>query len=269
MTKLAAMQRAFYRAVAFGHDADLSADIDGRRFTPAQRLSIYRNNSYEGFRATLAATFPVIEKLVGQGGFRGLALDYLGAHPSRQGNLTEFGRHFPRFLVERYEQSVLDYLAAIAALEWAYQAAMCAADAECLRVESLAHVPSEDWDQLSLRLHPAVRLVSSDYPLLSIWKANRDARQVMDKGVLEGDGERVVLHRTHAHIEFRAVDCGEFALLTAFAEELSLSEALDLALQVEPTFDFEQVLTRAFGLELFSDYALAPELPTASNLANV
>ncbi len=262
MTDLELVQRDFYRAIAFGHDKAISEAIVGGRLTPAQRLRIYRNNAYEGFRKSLSATYPVVERLLGQGCFRGLALDYVQLHPSCRGDLTEFGRHFPRFLTGRYEHTVFGYLTDVASLEWAYQEAMCAADASSLRVESLADMHAESWDRLCLCLHPAVRLLSSDYPVLTVWNSNREDPQTKTAVDLERGGERVVLHRTEEHIEFRTVDVGEFALLSALDQALPFGTALEQALSADPRFDLERTLIHAFGLGLFSDYTLAPESPS-------
>src|SRR5215471_7687938 len=55
------------------------------------RLQIYRNNLHAGFTKTLALEFPVIQRLIGPGCFSQLALEFLGYHPSRSGDLHHVG----------------------------------------------------------------------------------------------------------------------------------------------------------------------------------
>ncbi len=65
---------------------------------PAQRLQIYRNNHRLSSRATLLATYPVIERLGGADWFRQSAARYIASFPSTSGDLQNLGEYYPEFL---------------------------------------------------------------------------------------------------------------------------------------------------------------------------
>ena len=70
---------------------------------PPANLAVYRNNASFTFRETLSRTFPVVHRRVGDDYFRQLAVAYRERHPSRSGDLHDFGREFAEFLGEHLE----------------------------------------------------------------------------------------------------------------------------------------------------------------------
>tara|TARA_R110002096_G_scaffold434311_2_gene655463 strand:+ start:2924 stop:3694 length:771 start_codon:yes stop_codon:yes gene_type:complete len=256
MPDLITLQRRFHRAVTGGAETNIVRHIRAGALQPTDRLQIYRNNTYEGFRSALAAAYPVIERLVGQGCFRGLALGYVHEHSSTRGDLTHYGRHLPSLLRARYRHSGFDYLYDIARLEWAYQEVMMAADATSLRPEDIAHIEPARLPDLCLHLHPAVRLVGSTYPILGIWQSNRAGQASVDAIDLGRGGESVLLRRTQCDVELSLLSNSEYALLDACTAGRSLAGALDAALAREPDFDLNDALRRAFTSGIFSGYSL-------------
>ncbi len=256
MRKLAILQRQFSRAILAGDETELLQHVNGGLLQPAERFRIYRNNVYEGFRSALATAFPVVERLVGQGCFRGLALNYVHAYPSSRGDLGCYGQYFAELLRERYEHSAFDYLGDIARLEWAYQEVMMAADAESLRGEDLVTVEPPVRQHLRLGLHPAVRLIGSSYPILDIWRSNRRGRDEQINIGTNGRGDNVVLYRTFESVELQKVSAAELHLLSACARGFSLSQATANALAIDPDFDLQEALGRAFWLGFFSEFTL-------------
>ena len=149
MLALRELQTRFTDALFDGADAAVQGEIVADGVSVAERIDIYRNNLREGFSKALAIGFPVIEKLVGAEYFRQLALDFLGAHPSRAGNLHHIGAPFPAFLRERFAETEYAYLTDVAALEWACEEALVAPDAAPISADDLREI-----DQLvSGRIH--------------------------------------------------------------------------------------------------------------------
>ena len=255
MSALESLQRQFHNAIVGGDESAILNHIKGGFLKPAERLRIYRNNAYEGFRQTLASAFPVIERLVGQGCFRGLALDYFHSYPSDSGDLGTYGQFFARLLRRRYADSTFDYLHDVALLEWAYQEVMMAADAGVLRARDIADVAPNDYEHLCLHLHPAVRLVRSKYPILSIWQSNRQGEHPVTLNI-HGAAECVVLHRTPRSVELQKLDAAELVLLDACAGGCSITVASERALSIDPSLDLQNALNRAFAIGVFSDYSL-------------
>ena len=91
MPSLRELQQNAYRAIV------LEDDARGRGLN-VSRLSVYRNNARETFRKTLAATYPVVRRLVGEQCFRGLARSYSHDFPSRSGDLGRYGAELATLL---------------------------------------------------------------------------------------------------------------------------------------------------------------------------
>lgn len=229
MPSLHDLQRAFGTALLFGDGATIEPHIFANGIEPAARLRIYRNNTREGFLTTLRAAYPVLRRLVGEDYFRQMALEYRERSPSPSGNLHHAGERLPEFLARRYEQTEYRYFPDVARLEWAFQEVLVAADHAALDVDSLQRVAPADYPGLVFTLHPAARLVSSEFPVLTIWNANQpgvDADQIIDLG---SGAEHVLLLRTSEDVELRRLDTAEFIFLSSVARGVTLAHAAEAA----------------------------------------
>ncbi|MDW8260680.1 MAG: DNA-binding domain-containing protein, partial [Gammaproteobacteria bacterium] len=221
----------------------------------------YRRNWRENGCRTLQLEFPVIVRLVGADYFRQTACEYLQAHPSRSGDLHHLGRAWPAFLRAKFADSEYAYLADVAVLEWALQEAMIAAD-DTRRFDptGLAALAPEVLERLRLAVHPAVRVVSSAYPILRIWEANQP--DIADPPLidLQSGGEHVLIVRPQRASSLLRLDAGAAACLRALSAGEPLGAALDAALAQEPTFDLQAALTRWVDNRIL----VAWSLPTTS-----
>jgi hypothetical protein len=234
--------------------------IHGGAFSAAERLSIYRNNRSENFLSLLAKEFPVIERLVGTDFFRQTGRQYLAAHPSRSGDLFHAGREFPAFLARQFTDTPHAYLSDVARLEWAYQEAMVAADSEAsFDLAGLGSVPQTRQPDLRLLPHPALRLVRSAYPVVTIWQANQpdgDNEKVID---LDSGGEQALLHRPVRSTRIATIDAGAAQFLDSVLQGESLGPSLDMALAVDPHFDLSAALMPWVRERVFVGWTLAEE----------
>lgn len=208
--------------------------------TPQQRLDIYRHNLFDSLTAALAAVYPTVEQLVGDGFFRFAAHAYIAAHPSRSGNLHDFGEHLPAFLAQFEPASSLPYLPDSARLDWAWHrvfhtTARPAADPAVV-LARVAALPDETRLQLRAQLQPAVQLLASPYPVLRIWQMNH--AQGDDAPVDLDAGGQCVLVATRGHdVQLIALSAAEHALLQALAEGAALGEAVAAALALDAGLD--------------------------------
>jgi hypothetical protein len=250
------LQMRFVDAL-FGGNADgVTAQIEGNGVDPAKRLDIYRNNLREGFTKALAIGFPVIERLVGVEYFRALALDFLHAHPSRAGNLHHIGAPFPAYLRERFADTEYSYLGDVAALEWAHEEAILAADAAPIAASVLAAVEPARYEELLFQLHPACGLVRSPFPIVRIWRANQPDSSADETIDLGSGGDSVLVLRTPECIEFHRLPAGDFAALEAFAHGAPLGVALDAAQAADPAFNLNAALRGFLALGIITSVAL-------------
>jgi hypothetical protein len=251
MNGLHELQRDFTRSVLQG-EATIADRIRPNGLTTAQRLAVYRNNTFLGLAEALRDGYPVVNRLVGDGFFNGLARAYVAHHPPQSGCLLEYGDRFPAFAAEYPPAQWLPYLPDVARLEWLWQVAFHEADADGLDLSALAAVPAERHGELRLRPHPTARLMASDYPVLRIWEANQEGFAGDDCINLQDGGCRLLLFRPGLDVEIHALDAGDHAFLTALSEDATLTEALEQALIADGRFDLPASLGRWIGLGLFT-----------------
>jgi hypothetical protein len=213
----------------------------GRVFGAGQSVSpreqIYRNNVFISLTGALADVYPVVQRLVGEKFFAQLARRYMRAHPSRSGNLHDFGSQLTGFITSLSASIGLPYLADVAALEWACHEAFHAAEAAPLDVSRLI-----DPENAKAPLHPATRLVASRYPVLAIWQANQaDEPGLVD---LDAGADWLVVLRRELQVEILRSTPGEFSLLAALRNGTALGEACEAALAAEPALDLSAALGR-------------------------
>lgn len=176
---LAELQARFAAALRAGADDSSDSAIafsgcvvdDG--LAPAARLQVYRNNVRATFERALARSFPVLKRRVGDEYFARLSSDYGRDHPSQSGDLHWAGRRFPEWIGSRLDGTDYAWLADLARLEWACEEALVSERLPVAPGDSLARVRPEELSDAMLSLQPALRLVSSRFPVWSVWQANQ------------------------------------------------------------------------------------------------
>lgn len=138
----------------------------------ARRFAVYRNNVTLSLIRVLEAGFPCIHKLVGEAFFRAMAGEFARSHPPKTRIMMLYGADFPGFLSAFPPVAHLGYLADVARLEQAIRESYHAADALSMTPEALGQLPPQALSLAPLRLSPALRLIASGWPILSIWRAN-------------------------------------------------------------------------------------------------
>jgi len=243
-----------FAASLFGEAAErVTPWIRPQGIDPIARIGIYRNNLQQGFAETLALEFPVIERLVGEEYFRQLALAFLTRHPSGSGDLHHIGAPFPAFLDQQFVGTRYCYFADVAALEWAWQECLVAEECESLDPRVLRDVPPGAYATLRFRLHPAARLLRSDFPIVRIWEVNQDGYAGKDLVDLDAGADLVLVRRTATGVDIHRLSPGDFQLLTTLAGSQSLAEALEASLAREPQFDLGAALRRCFELGVLTE----------------
>jgi len=215
---------------------------------PAARLQIYRNNLHEGFQKTLALEYPVIRGLVGNDYFRQLALAFLACYPSTSGDLHHLGTPFASFLRSQFADTGYLYLADVAALEWAYQECLVAAELDPFDPLTLRDVPAQSYATLRFTLRPTCRLVHSRFPVLKIWEVNQPEAAADETIDLDSGPDFLLVFRTPRGIFFRRIHEDDHRLLAAFAAGHPLDEALELSLASNPHFNLGAALHRCIEL---------------------
>jgi hypothetical protein len=249
MHSLRELQQRAYRAIALEEDLVLVPGVFART---QPRLAVYRNNARVTFEKTLAATYPVVKRLVGEPCFRGLARELERAAPARSRDLGRFGGELPALLDVYYRDTAFEYLADVARVEWAYAEAETAAEAGPFDFNALRTVDPQDYAGVRLVLHPSSRFVTSRYPVLTIWSAHQ-ADEVKPVALNSG-AEHVLLLRSAAEVRLHRLDTGTFAFARSLADGETLEEAHETGLAATDQFDLHGALVRLATLNLFTDF---------------
>ena len=258
MPALPDLQAGFAAAVFEDDTGRITGALRAGRFGGERLLQIYRNNSFASLTRALEAVYPVVARLVGDGFFRYAADRYIRAQPSTSGNLHDFGDRFALFLEAFEPAATLPYLPDVARLQWAWHCVFHAADHAALALEPLAAVPAAQHDRLVFTLHPAARLLASDYPILPIWQANQpDANDPMID-LAEG-GVRLLVLRRGLDVEFKTLGAGEYQLLHACADGRPFTTACAAALAAEADIDLPTTLQQHVLLGTIASFHLQPD----------
>jgi hypothetical protein len=243
MLALRELQRAFADAILAREPLAFAPYARAGALAAEERVQLYQNNVFISLTAALADVYPVVQRLVGEEFFAFAARRYVRLHPSRSGNLHDFGRELPGFLAGMREAAVLPYLADVARLEWAQHEVFHAADAGPLDVAALAVVPESQQGRLRFGLHPAVRLVQSAFPILAIWSAHQrdEVEETID---LDAGADHLLVARRGFDLGFERISGAAYALLAALAADAPLADACERALAVQPDFDLAAAMGR-------------------------
>ena len=95
-----------------------------------------------------------------------------------------------------------------------------------MAVERLAGIDPARYADLSFALHPAARLVSSPYPVLTIWRANQEGADRSESIDLRAGAQCVLVTRAADDVELAQIDAPEFEFLSACANGASFADAV-------------------------------------------
>ena len=218
------------------------------------RFAVYRNNVASSLIKALEARFPVIERLVGEAFFKGVAHAFIRTHPPRSPVLMEYGEAFPAFLAAFPPAQGLPYLADVARIEYARGEAYRAADAEPVAPAALAEFAEADPAALCITLHPSLRLVASDHPAFTIWRMNQPS--ATPQRITAPQPETTLIARPHDAVITRAIAPGEAAFLAALQADPHFAQAAESTHARDCACEPGLALGRALSLGLVSALAL-------------
>jgi Putative DNA-binding domain len=159
----------------------------------------------------LEAAYPVVTRLLHQRFFAYAADQYIRAHPPAGPCLVEYGASLPEFLEAFPPCQHLLYLPDVARLDWALHRAQHAEDAAAIHPALLRDLGIDEVVRVTFRLHPAVWLLASRWPIDEIWRANQpDADPDITVDLAQG-GVRLEVRRDGDDVVFRALDAAGYA----------------------------------------------------------
>ncbi|MFC4160869.1 HvfC/BufC family peptide modification chaperone [Chitinimonas lacunae] len=240
MNRLSELQDGF---IAAQGDPELARQLFG---ASARGLSAYANNTLFNRADALAEAFPIVRRLVGDDFFGAMARAFARGTPSTSGDLNRYGATFPDFIAGFAPAADLPYLADAARLDWLVHLAYYAADAGPFDFAALAAVDPAQQAELVFIPHPASALLTSPWPIASLWLAHQGGEfPAQDQG-----GETALVWRDH-HPSVRPLAPAEAAFVTALYDGEPLGLAIEAAFAQDETFELGVSLNRLIADQVF------------------
>ena len=237
-------------------DANFTRNLVDGKLSPNRQLGVYRNNVFGCLTDSLKIAYPVIVKLVGGEFFEHLADAFIQQTPSNSGNLHHFGCELAWFLAEFPSAGELAYLPDVAKLEWACHEVFFAEDHLPLNSERLAVVPETKLGKLKFHLHPATRLLASQFPVHRIWETNQpgftgDSAVDLDRG-----GVHLLVRRNDYQAVLKPLTEGEWSFLNSCRAGYDISRANADAQKIDPHFDIGETLKQFVADSILVDFSI-------------
>ncbi|MEM9099554.1 MAG: DNA-binding domain-containing protein [Pseudomonadota bacterium] len=191
----------------------------------AHRFAVYRNNVVVSLIDAIAATYPAVLALVGEAFFRAAAREFVLKNPPDSPILIHYGGAFPAWIAAFPPAAGVPYLGDVARLEWAWNRAYNAAEAEPIDPESLAELPPEQLAMSVVELHPSFALISSPYPAVSLWAEATERVPATDLDLSTPETGLVI--RPRELVDVRAITPQMARFLTQIAEGAPIATAAE------------------------------------------
>jgi hypothetical protein len=215
---------------------------------PRGRFAIYRNNVMVALVGALEARFPAARRIVGEAFFVTLARAFAASNPPQSPLMIHYGDDFPAF-VESFEPAAsVPYLADVARLEAARTRAYHAADATPLPLDALATAFTEAADRLVVDLHPSFEIVTSKFPLVTIFAMNIGEAEAHP--IADWSEEDALVMRPEFDVEVRRVPRGGAIFLEALRLGAPIGAAVAEAHGACADFDLAENIVFLFSSRL-------------------
>ena len=209
-----------------------------------QRFSIYQNNVFYSLSQALADLYPVIYQLTGHDFFMATARQFLHQHLPTQAAMVYFGHTFADFLQQFEHSRCLPYLADMARLELARHLSYHAKDCSAVCAQSLAAIDSEQLAAMTIPLHPAVQLVRTSTPCLSLWQAHQ-VQPVELAHIDLNQPQQVLISRPEYRIQLLSIDLGTWHFFDSLHRRATLGDALTQGYNQDKQFDPSRAIALA------------------------
>lgn len=239
-------RQSAFRAAILDAERPAPPDLqDGLGRSATKRFNVYRNNVAVSLTEALEASFPATARLLGDENFRSVAGRFLRSSPPESPLMMHYGAGFPDFLVSLDALAAKGYLADVARLEQALRAAYHAADHAPIAPDALAHIAPEDLPETRFGFAPAVCLLGSEWPLLSIYRLALDPKAPKPRA----EAQSVLVARTGYDPLPHLLPPGGLTFATALMAGQTLGDAAETATEASPDFDLSTCLACLLSAE--------------------
>ena len=145
MSSLRELQAGVRAALLADDERGVAPDVVDDGLSASARLAVYRHHVFTSLTEALEATYPVVCRLVDRRFFGWVADQYVRVRPPAGPCLFEYGADFAEFVAAFPACAHLPWLADVARLEWAMNAALHAPDALPLEPKLCARSIRRRW----------------------------------------------------------------------------------------------------------------------------
>lgn len=221
---LATFQRDFAAAILSGAESE---------FDRWPGFAVYRNNTTMSAIEALAGAYPTVRKILGEFGFRKLALDFFRSNPPTSPVLACYDERFTAHGDLQTLSARFPYLTDIARMDrMQIEAHLAHEPPEAAGLEA-TQIADAEWARIKAVLHPATRFCWFATPAPLAWLALR--QNAIEDVVSPPRGQSgILLTRSFGAVEATVIERIEYLLLDGFALGQSVADAAIHAAGVQP-----------------------------------
>jgi hypothetical protein len=250
---LAELQKNFAKHIYNKSDSAIIPKISSKDICALERLNIYRNNVLGSFDDALTLTYPITKKIVGDDCFQSLIKNYHQKYTSTSGDLEEYGQLFPKLIKDLQSEHNLAYLSNIATLEWHYNLSYFSIEVPNINLKKLQSLDNESFMSLTLKTHPSCHLLSSKYPIYSIWEINNsDSREEVN---LEKENEQYILiSRADFKVNVEQLSKTEYSFLNMIQKQNNIYKIYESLSIKNKNFDIGTLINKFISSKIIINF---------------
>jgi uncharacterized protein (UPF0276 family) len=191
-----------------------------------ERMSVYAGGYIARIKESLGEVYGGIRHILGEGAFISLAADYARAYPSRDYNLNHAGKNLAEHARSSDWAARFPFLPDLALLEWGVARAFHANQPDAFDPASLVSVAEDEWGNVVFECQPSVTVVSSQWPVVDIWKARKAPLSELNVDLV-GRPQAAVIYRHGLDVHCDALTDPESVFLSALFEGKTLDQACE------------------------------------------
>ncbi|MCK5335442.1 MAG: putative DNA-binding domain-containing protein [Gammaproteobacteria bacterium] len=152
--------------------------LDSKHLSAENQIDIYRRNYSGSIQKVLQQIYPACFNILGSEYFHTLCRDYSLLHAPTDKDLNTYGKYFNELLLAQCETNSLlngyEYLHDLAVLEWHWHASYYSSNDTLFDFQKFSLLSSSQHSRVVFELSHTLSKHSSIYPVIDIWKNNRD-----------------------------------------------------------------------------------------------
>jgi len=223
-----------------------------------KRLDVYAEGYFVRIHDALLEAYPATQHILGASVFAKIAEKYARTFPSCDYNLSLAGIHLPEFLKREEKTKDLPFLPDLSRLEWFVSESFHAFHQPAQNLSEVTQYCEEDWENLRIIFQSSLNLVSSDWPIIDLWKARKTPRNEI-KVDLVNRPQKALIYRKDTQVFVLEVEDTPYRLLEQLRKGERLGDALESLENLESSeLDLQKWFSNWVSLGLVTSLQITP-----------